>query len=377
MALYNRQGNEIDSPSSLNNRYGDIINPLALYDRYGSALGTSVYQASGLISAINNVENTVNGYTGTKFAYLTDLHLSGNGQLMLGKNTVNPYWSIAVLNEVCKRGLVEAVVIGGDLINAYSQISSDVIYESTLEDATGRIQALLAAIDTNGLPMYVVKGNHDLNTKYDDVMSNTDYPNKVNDTVWQSLTEPYATNAVYNSEDKSGYLYADLSNNVRLCVWNQYTGDCIDSTGSDGDGTSNTESYWMRDTAYEDGKICVTIYHNPESYATNEGMYTRYFVDGGTYGGKTWTGGQKAFVINSHNHADNLSYLFEGVMTQNVPQFNVDRAFAVTESTASNVTIDSGNDRACVSIFTIDTVNDIVYETRIGRGESRQASYGA
>lgn len=369
MALFNGTGAKINDASILVN--GSGVKSVPKFNGYGELLGLmNVYGTSDLLTAVDTAEATANGYSGTKIAYITDLHYSGVGQLMQIKNTVNPYWSIAVLEEICKRGLVEAVVIGGDLINAYADS-----YESTLADAKSRIQTMLSAIDTNGIPLYVVKGNHDLNTKYDDVMGDSTYPNRINDEVWQSLTEPYATGAVYNEADKSGYFYADLSGNVRLCVWNQYTGDCVDSAGNDGNGTSNTECAWMRDTAYEDGKTIVTVYHNPESFATYQGMYTRFFVDGGTYGGRTWAGGQKAVVVNSHNHADNLSYLYDGTMRQNVPQFNVRNAFAVTHSTASNVSIDEGNDRACVSIFTVDVENQHVYETRIGKGESRESDF--
>lgn len=338
------------------------------------------YLTDDLKKAIESARDTVMGYNHVSkccnFLYLTDLHMSGDGQLMQSKNTVNPYWSLAVVEEICKQHWVEAVVIGGDIINAYVEMASGT-YEATLEDACRRISEVCKAITNYGIPVYFVKGNHDLSSKYDEVIGNTEYSNKVTDGVWNTLTRPFRAGAVCNDDDDAGYYYADLSNNVRLCIWNQYTGDCVDSTGSDGDGTSNTEMYWFRDNAYvdEDGKIIVTILHNPTSYATSEFMVTRYYCDGGTYQGKTWVGGNKALCISSHNHEDSLSYLYDGVMTQNVPNFNVARAFAITESTAVNVTIDAGNDRACVSIFTVDTENSHVYETRIGRGESRESDF--
>lgn len=361
MALYNGYGVEIKNPTSIFKQ--------GIYNGKGEKLGvTGCFLSSGLLAEIESITPKA----GTKIAYLTDLHFSGEGQLMQGKNTVNPYWSLAALEEICKRGLVEAVVIGGDLINAYADS-----YESTLADAKSRIQTMLSAIDTNGIPLYIVKGNHDLNTKYDDVMGDSTYPNRINDEVWQSIIEPYATNAVFNSEDKAGYYYVDLTNNVRLCIWNQYTGECVDTTGPEGDGTGTTQIYWFRDNAYtdEDGKTIVTIFHNPEQFASGEFMITRCYCDGGTYSGKTWTGGNKAFCITAHNHADNFGYLYDGVMAQNVPNFNVRNAFAVTRSTASNASIDEGNDRACVSIFTVDVENQHVYETRIGKGESRESDF--
>ena len=361
MALYNGYGKEIENPTSLFER--------GLYNGKGEKLSVGkVFLTDDLLTEIENLESKV----GTKIAYLTDLHLSGQGQLMQGKNTVNPYWSIAVVEEICKRGLVEAIVIGGDLINAYADS-----YASTKEDVVNRITTLLNAFNTNGIPLYIVKGNHDLNTKYDDVLGDTTYPNRIDDETWQELTEKYETNAVFNEEHKCGYYYVDLSNNVRLCIWNQYTGNCIDTTSNDGDGTGTTQTYWFRDNVYldESGKTIVTIFHNPEQFASGQFMMTRYYCDGGKYLNKTWQGGNKAFCISSHTHGDNLGYLYEGTMTQNVPNFNVRNAFAITKSTASNVALDEGNDRACVSIFTIDTENNHVYETRIGRGENREADY--
>lgn len=119
MALFNGRGAKIDDASILIN--GNGVKSVPKFNGYGEMLGLSnVYCTSDLMSAVDTAENTVNGYSGAKIAYITDLHCSGNGQLMQGKNTVNPYWSLAVLEEVCKRGLVEAVVMGGDLINAYA-----------------------------------------------------------------------------------------------------------------------------------------------------------------------------------------------------------------------------------------------------------------
>ena len=361
MALYNGYGVEIENPTSIFKQ--------GIYNGKGETLGIAeCFMTNNLLDEIDGLQLK----TGTKIAYLTDLHFSGEGQLMQGKNTVNPYWSIAVVNEICKRGLVEAVVIGGDLINAYADS-----YVSTKEDAVGRITALLNAFETHGIPLYVVKGNHDLNSKYDDVLGDTTYPNRIDDETWQELTEKYETNAIFNQEDKAGYYYVDLSNDVRLCVWNQYAGDCIDSTGNEGNGTSSTQTYWFRDNAYkdEDGKTIVTIFHNPEQFATSEFMVTRYYCDGGSYLNKTWSGVGKAFCITAHNHADNISYLYPDAMTQNVPNFNMRNAFAITESTATNIPIDEGNDRACVSIFAIDVENNHVYETRIGKGTDREADF--
>lgn len=357
MALYNGYGVEIENPTSLFER--------GLYNGNGELLSVSdAFITNDLLAEIENVESK----TGVKFAYLTDLHFSGEGQLMQGKNTVNPYWSIAVVEEICKRGLVEAVVIGGDLINAYADA-----YASTKEDAIKRITSILSAFETYGIPLYIVKGNHDLNTKYDDVQGDTTYPNRIGDDTWQAITEKYETDAVFNEADKKGYYYVDLSNNVRLCIWNQYTGACVDTTGLEGDGTGTTQTYWFRDNVYVDGKTIVTILHNPEQYASAQFMMTRFFCDGGTNNGKTWTGGQKAFCITAHTHIDDLNYLYDGTMTQNVPNFNVQNAFAITESTAANVPLNKGNERACVSIFTIDSENNHVYETRIGRGTDRES----
>ena len=184
MALYNGYGIEIENPTSLFER--------GLYNGKGKKLSIGeVFLTDDLLTEIENIESKV----GTKIAYLTDLHLSGQGQLMQSKNTVNPYWSIAVVEEICKRGLVEAVVIGGDLINAYADT-----YASTKEDAIKRITSILGAFKTYGIPLYIVKGNHDLNTKYDDVQGDATYPNRIDDDTWQSITEKYETNAIFNEE---------------------------------------------------------------------------------------------------------------------------------------------------------------------------------
>ena len=122
----------------------------------------------------------------------------------------------------------------------------------------------------------------------------------------------------------------------------------------------------------ESGKTIVTILHNPEQFASNQFMMTRYYCDGGKYLNKTWIGGNKAFCISSHTHEDNLGYLYDGAMVQNVPNFTVQNAFAITESTAVNAQIHEENDRACVSIF---TENNHVYETRIGRGVDRESDF--
>ena len=98
------------------------------------------------------------------------------------------------------------------------------------------------------------------------------------------------------------------------------------------------------------------MWHNPESGATGANTMANEYAN-------------SACVINAHTHADALT---EGT----VPKFTVGRSFAVTKVTNQAHIVDEGANQYCVSIFSIDTVNKIVYETRIGRGESRQATYG-
>lgn len=346
-------------------------NPLQrAYDFHGNLIADSTEVL--ILSAVDDAESRLSATNGTRIAYMTDAHLSGTGQLMQMKNTVDSSYSVSALNEICKRGLVDAVVIGGDMINAYAKIPSGT-YPSTKNDAKARMRQFINMIDAHGIPIYFVKGNHDLNAKYDEVMGYADYPNRINDEDWQELTEQYETNAVFNPSDKAGYFYVDLSNDVRLAIWNQYTGNTIDTSGSDGNGTSNVEKNWFRDVVFDNSKTVISIWHNPEYWATYQGMYPRYFADGGRYDGKQWEGGGKTFCINSHTHADNLGYLFDGTMFQNVPNFNVRNSYAVTASTATNQHIDEGLEKICVSIFTIG--ENHVWETRVGNGTDRESDF--
>lgn len=289
------------------------------------------------VLALNKNQRCVN------FVYFTDAHLSADGQ-KVQTDTVSAYHSLKMVSALAKERWADAVFFGGDMINAY---------ESDFGMAAERMSEFAGALQDVKIPVYFCKGNHDDNVKVSD-------DDRFTNGVWSALTKQWQTGAVYNPDDPDGgYYYVDLPGDVRVFVWNQFHSAVGDDSATNWDdtnpGISGTQANWFK-SVLDDSKTLVTIYHNPESGGTSAAVLAGNFAG-------------SACIITGHTHADALS---EGV----VPHFTVARSYAIVGSTNSSHVIDSGADLYCVSVFTIDTVNKIVYETRIGRGESRQATYG-
>ena len=284
------------------------------------------------VLALNKEHRFVN------FIYFADCHLSAEGQLYQ-TDTITAEPSLKMVSALAKERWADAVFCGGDVINAY---------DSDFSMALERFAELADALKDVTIPVYFCKGNHDDNKKVSD-------EHRLTNGVWSALTKTWQSGAVYNSVDSDGgYFYVDLPENVRVFVWNQF--DSNSSWNDTNPGTTATQSGWFRENI-DESKTLVTLLHNPESGATAANEVATETTN-------------SACVISAHTHSDNLT---EGT----VPKFTVARSFAVTKVSNVSHVIDKGADRYCVSVFSIDTVNKVVYETRIGRGESRQASYGA
>lgn len=274
----------------------------------------------------------------TNFIYFTDPHLSAEDQLYQ-TDTITAEPSLKMVASLAKERWADAVFCGGDVINAYN---------SDFSMALERFSELADLLKDVNIPVYFCKGNHDDNMK-------VSADHRLTNGIWSAITKPWQKGAEYNPEHMDGgYFYVDLPNDVRVFVWNQFDSDS--SWNDTNPGTTAVQSGWFREKL-SDNKTLVTMLHNPESGATSSHSMAEEYAD-------------SACVINAHTHADALT---EGT----VPKFTVGRSFAVTKVTNLSHTVDEGANKYCVSIFSIDTVNKIVYETRIGRGESRQATYGA
>ena len=310
----------------------------------GSETGLDLIGQSLLKTARETVLALNKDHRCTNFVYFTDTHLSAEGQ-KVQNDTVSAYHSLKMVDAIANERWVDAVFFGGDAINAYG---------SDFEMGTERMSEFAEALHNVKIPIYFCKGNHDDNVKVseDDRFTNG---------VWSALTKPWQTGAVYNPDDPDGgYYYVDLPDDVRVFVWNQFHSAVGDDSATNWDdtnpGISGTQANWFS-SVLDNSKTLVTIYHNPESGGTSAALLADSFSG-------------SACVITGHTHADALT---DGA----VPRFTVMRSFAVTGSTNSSHVIDTGENLYCVSVFTIDKEHKIVYETRIGRGGSRQASYGA
>lgn len=274
----------------------------------------------------------------TNFIYFTDCHLSAEDQKYQG-NTITAEPSLKMIASLAKERWADAIFCGGDVINAYN---------SDFSMALARFAELGEYFKDVNIPVYFCKGNHDDNEK-------VSAEHRLTNGVWSALTKPWQKGAEYNPEHMDGgYFYVDLPNDVRVYVWNQFDSDS--NWHDTNPGTNAIQSNWFNEKL-SDNKTLVTMWHNPESGATGANTMAKNYAN-------------SACIITAHTHNDALT---EGT----VPSFTVGRSFAVTKVTNLSHTVDEGANRYCVSIFSIDTVNKIVYETRVGRGESRQATYGA
>lgn len=296
-------------------------------------------------------------------AFMTDSH--GNGDLLAaGSNATK---SIQALKYLDKSNKLDLLVHGGDVI-------------LTTDFTTYTKSRLLLDIQNN-LKKYAdiknlvfVKGNHDAGHQNEEGttenLDNFEYR-----ALYQTGDAYFGTVAPVNNYFNETFYYKDVTEKkvrmIFLDSWHDY--NTLDN--SDKMSFGNTQEEWLcqilKSVASGWSVVIFTHYFgynqsvidsNPLS--NNVSHIVKAFNEGGTYGTYTFNNNAKLVaVIMGHEHQD---------VYNNSLGFNTIRVDASFKKES-----DATDKDMCISIFTIDTENNVLYETRIGRGNSRSYKFGA
>jgi len=310
------------------------------------------------------------------FAFITDTHAEGLYQPTIRIATD----SLRLFKALCNERFVDFAVHGGDIITDYCTTREDTIKAfDSVTSYTGEIMC----------PVFFTKGNHDGNGKCFPRadMDNLDWTHNtyyvayasgdviglkaVTQSTWDGVSELFTSNVaditeiltnqqffmltqnaidvVHDENNKfSGYFYKDYDDyGIRIIVINAYEVPTEQSgtgnTNYDGAGVSSAQKAWLN-TALNTDKKVIVFGHTPNptgltSYLQNKSNLIAY--------------------IHGHEHQD--SY----VTNNGFRNIGVINAFGTSKLTRYYA----------FSVFTVDTENGILYETRIGTGSDRMFNF--
>ena len=302
------------------------------------------------------------------FAFVTDTH--SNGEFLNAARTeliegLDSELSNSVYKRVLDSGMVSCGFHGGDIISAYNITKSE--YETELSTQMDDYNC--------NMPVYFCKGNHECNHEdgwYEeaDVISPSLYA--------FNTMQRYGDKVVINSSDPAGgYYYIDFEKyKIRCIVLNAYYDP--DEYGVETE-FGETQINWLYtvalDLSQKDSGWGVITFSHPAAVSSVVRRCIQAFVNKGT----TITSGDYTFYFDTdangtyiaHIHGHSHEDTYNGEYYNNI---GVDRAYAAKNEREAN--------RCCVDIFTItpSVIGDhssggTIYETRIGRGQSRSWSY--
>lgn len=355
---------------------------------------------------------TIIGYNKTNknmnFTFITDTHC--NGYYGGEKATLNSKLFAKTSNEK----FVDFCAFGGDSYSAYNLTHDKGV------NACSEMIGYMDNIETLTLP---VKGNHEANGKYMALAdtSDLDWDNEtyyvysdpdhayvaITEAEWDGVTPlhtgdfPDTTQIISPSEfytqmflrasgeittDENhpydGWYYKDFDEyKIRVIVLNAF-----DSNDGETNAIHGTQLKWFAEEALDlsdkstpsDWEVLILSHYYSTAnneYTTNMKTVTDAFIAGSTASGTLNSvsysmdySGQGAgtiiALIHGHRHADTYAN------TNDYNHIGVTRGFALVaeQGTAKEYAFD---------VFTIDKANKVIYETRIGRGNSRSYAYGA
>ena len=326
------------------------------------------------------------------FAFITDTHFGGNRYPEYdARNNMKAFVDIA--NE----RWCDFAAHGGDIITDYGLTRDEAIkwMDDTLE-IFGDIQ----------IPLFIAKGNHEANNAYyaevsdytnldwDNVtyyvrsgisfaeITQSDWdgeetlyvedlsPQRIPDIQFSMLAQlGFAGDVERNSSDyMGGYFYRDFEREkIRVIVLDEYQ-----IRGNNWVGMSAEQLAWLGGTALNLGThtdySVMVISHSQNIPADVLGLIlaykggTSYTISGTTY--SFTSQGEKPFImyLHGHEHQDTLD------TTSGINNVGVINGFVPSEKTETAEEIR-------FSVFSIDTANRKVYETRIGEGNNREFTY--
>lgn len=346
------------------------------------------------------------------FAWITDCHMNGVGERIPSKETN----SLTLFSILCKEKFLDFGVSGGDIYSTNL---------SSFKDTTSAMENIMQMLGDIPIPLYFIKGNHDFNAKCKFIadLNNLDWENtiyyvvnseknyeEVTESNWDGVSKLYYgddmsqritrsqwammfqnnIDVVFNPNDPTGgYFYKDFENEkIRIIVTN-----CFDN--KDDEAYLESVTWHREQTRFiaeealnftnktnksEWGVILLShhMYHDDlngasairwELYPILEAFQKGKNYSGANIGGIAINvdfskrgAGNLICTLHGHNHADNYDN------DNGWNNIGTDAGYGGKYKNCAN--------EFCFSVFTVDTENKILYETRIGRGNDRKYSYG-
>lgn len=311
-----------------------------LENEIGNSYGKNIYDTTlinGITSAIKLNRN--NRYM--NIGFFTDTH----------SNVNDAKDSISYMEKLALSGVCDLCIHGGDLISSYDM------------DFEGFTEAMLKIINTYKQikNMHFIKGNHDNNHAVSSDNSFVKYQ-------YNMMFKNNENGAVFNESDPfGGYYYIDNPVlKVRIIILNAFYSYTEHSDLNFGE----IQKSWLYNTALNtddlDGYSVLIFSHHYTNNCEIVDILKAFNDKGTTYGDYTFDANSTAKfvgIIHGHNHYDTY---------RNVSGYN---AIGVTKAFADIADIGT-DDEVAIDIYTIDTDNSILYQTRIGKGSSHSYNYG-
>ena len=334
-----------------------------------------------LTSALLTIGNLNRDKRFLNFAFVTDTHVYPESDNFACLN------NIELFVEASK--FADFSIHCGDVVESGNMQSSGYGAYNTTMSRSDNIAHLKTAMEKLSLahaPLYIVRGNHDTNTYgRSKTQGNVELSSIVYNTEWNVFTQGYREDVAYDPQHPFlNYFYKDYDLfKIRIIVLNQYVDE---TTGADKD-YGDEQSLWFAHTALNfsdkdnDGTDWAVICFAHGSFFRNIRLIIPFFTDA-LSGTVTFPDTQTECAMDYTNQAK-IPFIFIHGDTHEDSYYNnygfnnigVDQSFVKLWLEESTDEIGTENEY-CVDYFTIDTEKKIIYETRMGRGDSRSYHYG-
>ena len=376
---------------------------------------------TSLLQAAKQTVMGINRTAGRKlvnFAFITDTHINGYGTT---KTYAKP--SIDLFVKLCNEKYIDFCAFGGDM---YSN------YNLTHDEGLNAMGEVLTQFGKINAPLLVTKGNHECNGKYikDWDMEETPEWSTYHYWVLNSDIDPTAdgrsyvevtsstwdgeTQLHYSVGDSSGYdsgsrfsrddtiqdwehsalsalrskfvttknpadpygdyCYFDMTDEkVRVVVLNGFNSSMELANGLEQQVIGDAQLSWVTNTALNvpditDWRVLFITHLHPTEYLDNGTVKGNGIAFYNAIEAFINNGGNVLGILHGHQHADTYYTKLE-TRSWKINFIGVNKGFTLSHNTFGTKNAYS------VSIFTIDTVNEKIYETKLGIGSNREFSF--
>ena len=293
--------------------------------------------------------------------HITDTHLEEENQTGL--------IDILTANQLASEGWIDFIVHGGDVFNSYASGSTNGSQGITKAQALARIDDCLSNLKDAKCPVYIARGNHDVNGKY-----MAGYPDSTTIDTTQIISQA-AFNLIaqrglrghVDGEYKCSFYRDFTDEKVRVIMLDSYATDTQSATA-----TKEVMQFLANALKLEQGKqdysvvvFCHTLasalltYYSPLFLAFKNGTTFSDSKYGVTADYTAQGAGSFIGAICGHSHGEHadVDYGYWNLQT----------------STSYLKTSDVVADNIYATVYTFDTDNHIIYKEKLGTGGTSAA----